>query len=162
MKIKNRYIYLISGLYVLSCIFFLIQGNRLSNIGEQQRLHDSLLYVALENIMDDTQALKAAVIPVKSVTLTAYSPMDERHNSDPQHTASMHSPKIGTVAVSRDLFQQGWVFGRKIYIEGLGIYTILDLMDDRWENRIDIVMASEKDARKFGIKTDVVAALLMI
>jgi 3D (Asp-Asp-Asp) domain-containing protein len=74
----------------------------------------------------------------------------------------MRYPKIGTVAVSRDLFQQGWVFGRQIYIEGHGVYTIQDLMNARWENRIDIVLGSSKAAIQFGKKLDVTVALLTI
>jgi 3D (Asp-Asp-Asp) domain-containing protein len=117
---------------------------------------------ALNIIAKETQDLKAAINPVRTVTLTAYSPRDEYYNPDPGHTASMRYPKIGTVAVSRDLFQQGWVFGRQIYIEGHGVYTIQDLMNARWENRIDIVLGSSKAAIQFGKKLDVTVALLTI
>ena len=44
----------------------------------------------------------------------------------------MRKVRQGTIAVSRDLFDQGWVFGRKVRIEGLGIFEINDLMNKRF------------------------------
>jgi len=83
-------------------------------------------------------------------TVTAYSPTKSQCDDTPWVTASGTRPKVGTVAVSRDLFYSGWVFGSKIYIEGLGIYRINDLMHPRWENRIDVFLESERLARRFG------------
>ena len=99
---------------------------------------------------------------VRRVTVTAYTPSKTECDSDPDVTASMQKVRPGGVAVSRDLFESGWVFGKKIYIEGVGVFTILDLMNARWENRIDVVMFSSKDAKRFGIKKGRVAALLSL
>jgi 3D (Asp-Asp-Asp) domain-containing protein len=57
------------------------------------------------------------------------------------------------------LFQNGWVFGKKVYIEGLGIFTIADLMNKRWKKRIDVLMLDEKQAFKFGHQSKTVALL---
>jgi 3D (Asp-Asp-Asp) domain-containing protein len=71
----------------------------------------------------------------------------------------MRKVKPGTIAVSRDLFDEGWVFGRKVRIEGLGIYEINDLMSAKYEERIDVFMWSRANARRFG-KRQVKASLL--
>jgi 3D (Asp-Asp-Asp) domain-containing protein len=73
----------------------------------------------------------------------------------------MRKVRSGTIAVSRDLFDQGWVFGRKVRIEGLGIFEINDLMNKRYHQRIDIFMWDESRARQFGRK-NIKAALLDI
>ena len=95
----------------------------------------------------------------KELTVTAYTPSTDECDMDPNITASMQKVRPGTVAVSRDLFNQGWVFGKKIYIEGYGIFEITDLMNKRWIERIDIVMFSKKEAKKFGVKQRKVALL---
>jgi len=98
---------------------------------------------------------------ITNATVTAYTPSKEECDNDPEITASMRKVKPGTVAVSHDLFKSGWVFGKKIYIENLGIFEINDLMNRRWNKRIDIVMFDKKQARKFG-KKNKAAALLQI
>ena len=65
----------------------------------------------------------------------------------------------GIIAVSRDLFDQGWVFGKKVYIKGHGVYEIADLMSKRYTDRMDIFFPETKDARQFGIKQMTVALL---
>lgn len=103
----------------------------------------------------------ASAPPVRTVTVTAYNPSTEQCDSDPLIAASMRKVRLGTIAVSRDLFDQGWVFGRKVRIEGLGIFEINDLMNKRFSQRIDIFMWDEGQARQFG-KKNVKAALLEI
>ena len=98
---------------------------------------------------------------VKQVTVTAYNPTTEQCDEDPHVAASMRKVRSGTVAVSRDLFDQGWVFGKKIRIEGMGIFEINDLMNKRFENRIDVFMWDQGKALSFG-KKQIKAALLDI
>lgn len=98
---------------------------------------------------------------VLNVTVTAYNPVEEQCDSDPLIAASMRKVREGTVAVSRDLFDQGWVFGKKIRIEGLGIFEINDLMNKRFTKRVDVFMWDESEARKFG-KRVTKAALLSL
>lgn len=99
--------------------------------------------------------------PVRTVTVTAYNPTTSQCDEDPLIAASMRKVRSGTIAVSRDLFDQGWVFGRKVRIEGLGIFEINDLMNKRFTQRIDIFMWDEDQARQFG-KKNVKVALLEI
>ncbi|WFS62543.1 hypothetical protein LF599_18100 [Pseudodesulfovibrio thermohalotolerans] len=99
--------------------------------------------------------------PVRTVTVTAYNPSTDQCDDDPLIAASMRKVRSGTIAVSRDLFDQGWVFGRKVRIEGYGIFEINDLMNKRYHQRIDIFMWDESRAREFGRK-NIKAALLDI
>lgn len=103
----------------------------------------------------------ASAPPVRTVTVTAYNPTTDQCDSDPLIAASMRKVRSGTIAVSRDLFDQGWVFGRKVRIEGIGIFEINDLMNKRFTQRIDIFMWDETQARQFG-KKNIKAALLSI
>jgi len=98
---------------------------------------------------------------VRTLTVTAYNPTTSQCDDDPLIAASMRKVRSGTIAVSRDLFDQGWVFGRKVRIEGLGIFEINDLMNKRFTQRIDIFMWDETKAREFG-KKNIKAALLAI
>ncbi|WP_022663032.1 3D domain-containing protein [Paucidesulfovibrio longus] len=100
-----------------------------------------------------TQALQKQLLEskrVKSVTITAYNPSEDQCDEDPLVAASMRKVRTGTIAVSRDLFDQGWVFGRKVRIEGLGIFEINDLMNKRFSRSIDVFMWDENQATAFG------------
>ncbi|EGJ48714.1 3D domain-containing protein [Desulfocurvibacter africanus] len=88
----------------------------------------------------------------KVLTVTAYSPRPEETNEDPFTTASNRPVRPGIVAVSRDLFDEGWVFGRKVYIKGMGVFTIDDLMHARKRNQVDIFMFETAKARDFGLQ----------
>lgn len=99
--------------------------------------------------------------PVALVTLTAYNAEVSQCDADPDIAASMRRVRPGTIAVSRDLFDKGWVFGRKVRIEGLGIFEINDLMAARHDNSIDIFLGSNQKAQAFG-KRRTRAALLSI
>ncbi len=96
---------------------------------------------------------------VLKVTVTAYTPTVDQTDEDPMIAASMRKVRPGTVAVSRDLFDQGWVFGKKIRIEGMGIYEINDLMNPRYSRRVDVFMWDEKKAQAFGKRQTRVALL---
>ncbi|QGY39732.1 hypothetical protein GM415_06235 [Pseudodesulfovibrio cashew] len=118
---------------------------------------------ARKRMVEEVRLLQKAVSapPVRTVTVTAYNPAVDQTDSDPLIAASMRKVRQGTIAVSRDLFDQGWVFGRKVRIEGLGIFEINDLMNKRYTQRIDIFMWDEDQARQFG-KKNIKAALLEI
>lgn len=96
---------------------------------------------------------------VKEVTVTAYSPTVEECDADPFITASMARVRPGIVAVSRDLFEEGWVFGKKVYVKGHGIFEIADLMSKRYSQRMDIFFPDTNQARQFGKKQITVALL---
>ncbi len=99
--------------------------------------------------------------PVAMVTVTAYNADPAQTDSDPEIAASMRRVRPGTIAVSRDLFDKGWVFGRKVRIEGLGIFEINDLMAARHDKSIDIFICSNRACQVFG-KRQTRAALLNI
>jgi 3D (Asp-Asp-Asp) domain-containing protein len=86
----------------------------------------------------------------RRLTVTAYSPEPSQTDDTPLHTATNNRVRPGIVAVSRDLFDNGWVFGKKVYIKGLGVFVIDDLMARRKKNQLDIFMPDTGKARNFG------------
>jgi len=99
--------------------------------------------------------------PNALVTVTAYNADPAQTDSDPDITASMRHVRPGTIAVSRDLFDRGWVFGRKVRLEGLGIFEINDLMAARHNHAVDVFIGSNSACVAFG-KRRAKAALLNI
>ncbi len=97
------------------------------------------------------QQLKKYTTP-SEVTVYAYNPHINQCDSTPFITASMEKVKPGMVAVSHDLWEQGWTFGKKIYIKNIGVFRIADFMNTRHKTSIDIFMWQKKDAIKFGIQ----------
>ena len=80
----------------------------------------------------------------KKITVFAY------YRKNPILTTLLEKPVAGgTCAVSRDLLH--WIGGR-IYIEGIGIRRVNDLMHTANEKSIDLYYGSEKEAKSFGKK----------
>lgn len=86
------------------------------------------------------------------------------YNSLPGQTHSDH-PNIGAwgdtlrpgmkvIAVSRDLIKQGLTRNHLVKIEGLsGKFRVLDKMNHRWKQKIDIYMGvNEERAEEWGIQ----------
>lgn len=86
------------------------------------------------------------------------------YNSLPGQTHSTH-PNIGAwgdtlkpgmkvIAVSRDLIEQGLTRNQLVEIEGLpGKFRVLDKMNRRWQQKIDIYMGiNQERAKEWGIK----------
>ena len=85
------------------------------------------------------------------VIATAYTASIDECNSDITNTAIMIKPKVGsTIAVSQDLVH---LLGKKVYIKGLGIRKVEDLMNKRYENCVDILVDTKKTANIFGKKS---------
>ncbi len=84
------------------------------------------------------------------LTITAYNADPSQTDDTPFITASNSRVRPGIVAVSQDLFRNGWVFGRKVYIVGYGVFTIEDLLAKRKRKQLDIFMTSSKSAIEFG------------
>jgi len=99
-------------------------------------------------IESQSQVIQGLLAP-EYLRVSAYS-LDKRQcNDDLDHTAIMEKPTSGyTVAVSRDL--QKWL-GRDIYIEGLGLRRVADLMNKRYSLAVDVLMRAA-DAREFGVQ----------
>jgi 3D (Asp-Asp-Asp) domain-containing protein len=87
------------------------------------------------------------------VEVSAYSANKKECDADPHVAASVQPPRPGTVAVSRDLFDMGWTFGKRVYLKGLGPYIINDVMNPRYEMRVDVFMDHRRAAREFGVRT---------
>jgi 3D (Asp-Asp-Asp) domain-containing protein len=98
----------------------------------------------------------------RTVVVSAYTPRKIECDDDPYITASGLRVREGCVAVSRNLFWEGWTYGKKIYIDQIGIFTITDVMNERWTDRIDVFMWSLDRAKLFGVKKDIKVVLLDI
>ena len=86
------------------------------------------------------------------VTLTAYT--------GKKLTATMQKPVSGwTVAISDDLIKKGWL-GRKVYIDGHGVFQATDRLGGYNSKWIDIYAPNKKHAIKFGIKKQIMACVL--
>lgn len=92
--------------------------------------------------------------------VTAYSAQKKQTDGDPHITASTKHIKPGYIAVSRDLFKRGWTFGKKVYVEGEGVFEIQDLMHSRFKKRLDIYFVKNQDAKEFGVQQLHVALLI--
>lgn len=96
---------------------------------------------------------------MRTVTMTAYTPSKDETDETPFITANGETIKFGngkfsgTIAVSRDLFKQGYRFGDSVLLYQdsiLGVFKINDLMHRRWKNRIDICVNDKKMAYQIG------------
>lgn len=92
------------------------------------------------------------------VTATAYNSVENQTKKGDPYTAAWGDklkPGMKAIAVSRDLLQkEGIEHGTKVKIEGLpGRYKVLDKMNKRWSNKIDIYMGNDiQKAREWGKK----------
>jgi 3D (Asp-Asp-Asp) domain-containing protein len=82
-----------------------------------------------------------------NVYATAYTARVQECDSTPDVTAIMEKPKAGwTIAVSHDLI---YLLGKRVYIKGIGVRRVNDLMNGRYTKRIDILMGNLKEAKRF-------------
>lgn len=91
---------------------------------------------------------------VTHVTVTCYQPVEAQCDSGPLITADgskidLHKLKKGDIkwcAISRDLL---WLFPKdkpkRVYIEGYGIYEVRDVMNNRFNHRLDILLHPSDD-----------------
>lgn len=154
------------GAFVVTSLFFIMFSSLIGFGAHQSAQHEANKYflARIEALSEERHDLSRQVaelkhIKVKELTLTAYSPTVQECDSDPFVTASMKRVRPGIVAVSRDLFDQGWVFGKKVYVKGHGVFEIADLMNKRFKRRMDIFFPKTEDARRFGVKQTTVALL---
>jgi 3D (Asp-Asp-Asp) domain-containing protein len=119
--------------FVLLCFLFadnLVLRNRIKS---QCQIIENQFQV-LQSLQQTNNRLNSLLKDsiTQSITLTSYYPQNPK-------TASGLKPTPGTVAVSRDLFRDGWTFGKKVYIPQYGIYVIQDLTHQRLEQRVDVL-----------------------
>ena len=80
-------------------------------------------------------------------TATAYTSSTVETDGNPYLAAWRNTlnPKVKSIAVSRDLLDIGLTNGMKVHIKGLkGEFLVLDKMNKRWKNRIDIYMGNDR------------------
>ena len=90
------------------------------------------------------------------VTATAYNSLPGQTDKTPNLAAwgDTLEPGMKAIAVSRDLIPLGLGHNAKVWIEGETVpYLVLDKMNKRWRDRIDIYMGVDrKAALKWGKK----------
>ncbi len=128
------------------------QSKRIDDVRARQMASGDVGGLFAKLIVDNRKIL-LALKRTREVTVTAYSPRMRETDSTPFITATNRPVRQGIVAVSRDLFKAGWVFGRKVYLKGLGLFTIDDLMAPEKRNHIDIFMDKTSAALAFGKRT---------
>ena len=153
-------------LALLSCGFYAWRQDaaHLERALSQAEKQTMAAKLELEKARDESALLRAVVwlnlsriadpVPNKMLTVTAYSAVElmQEGQDDPILTATMAKPREGMVAVSRDLFKQGWVFGKKVYIKNHGVFTINDVMGQSRQKSVDIFMDDHGRAVQFGKK----------
>jgi len=116
-----------------------------------------ILCTFTSNAWADLHKLKNdyALGPSIQATITAYtdSPRENLGAGKPSGTAIGTRVRPGIVAVSRDLLRSGWQFGKKVYIEDLGVFIIEDTMAPRFSKRIDVAVSDMHHARRIGKRT---------
>ncbi len=91
------------------------------------------------------------------VLATGYSSSVIETDDTPYITAANTRTRMGVVALSRDLLKRytpnaPFSFGDRIFILGLGEFTVEDSMHHRWKQRMDIWFPSRREAFRFGKK----------
>lgn len=141
--------YLVASLIFLS-IFLLVAFAAVINIDNKhiEKLQNQVIQLKLENKRLKNKKILDFYM-ITDVTITAYSPSIDETDNTPNQTAIMENPVVGyTCAVSRDL---KYLLGKRIYIEGLGVFRVNDLMNKRYTKRIDLCM-NKGSAVKFGVQ----------
>ena len=90
----------------------------------------------------------------QEVTATAYTLSEaetKKGNVGLAAWGDQLEPGMKAIAVSRDLIPKGLT--HRTEVEGLGTYVVLDKMNKRWTDKIDILMADRADAREWGKQT---------
>ena len=146
-----------SAMLALACVEIVGLHQVIDVQRETIRIHEDFICALIEQTRDDgrqtTDDSKNQTTMVIEATVTSYSPHREQTDRDPHVAASMRKVREGTIAVSRDLFWAGWTFGRRVYIEGHGVFEINDLMNERFERRIDVFRWDKGKAKAFGLVT---------
>jgi len=99
------------------------------------------------------------MVNVDVVTLTTYSPSVGQTDSTPNITASgfkidtLNPKRHKIIAISRDL-KKKWKFNQKVRIRKAGKYngdyTVKDVMNKRYKNRIDILVGKDDEQVKLS------------
>lgn len=108
----------------------------------------------VDELKRENKSLKLVVESYKSnstytVDISSYTASENETNSRPDQTSMMESPISGwTIAVSNDLKH---LLGKRVYVEGFGVRRVNDLMNNRYNSRVDILVGTKKKAREIGV-----------
>ena len=86
------------------------------------------------------------------VKATAYNAVPQQTDSTPEICAWGDRVRPGIIAISRDLEKSGLTRGKEVHIEGIGNVIVMDRMNRRKRNQIDLYMEKYEDAVEFGVK----------
>ena len=112
-----------------------------NDITVEQEIQDDINLMTLEvlnRLESRITKLEDMVVPAAKVTITCYNSHPSQTDDTPNITAFNTTVKPGGIAVSWDLFERGFTHGVKVYLEGFGVLTVNDLMNRRFENRVDV------------------------
>ncbi|MFQ3212616.1 MAG: 3D (Asp-Asp-Asp) domain-containing protein [Marivirga sp.] len=106
---------------------------------------------------NDTRKTRMVLYDTLQVTSTAYNSVSAQTTADnPALAAWGDTLELGmrAIAISRDLIDSGLVHNTAVYIEGFEQpFYVLDKMNKRWRNKVDIYMGLDIDsARSWGKK----------
>lgn len=133
---------------VAIAMFFTISAEHIEHVNAEVQ--------SLQSRIDSLSGTLRQPQDVFRVTMTAYTKSRDETDSDPEHTAIMREGVPGwTAAVSRDLLEAGFVFGTRIWAEGVGVFEIADVMNARYRDRIDVMVGTKRQAQEFGVKENV-------
>ena len=85
----------------------------------------------------------------ESVNVTCYTSDEKETDGTPFIDAVNSTVHPGLMAVSRDL---DFLVGKEVILKGYGLYVVNDVMDSRWEHRVDIWSGNWKQAIKHGVQ----------
>lgn len=109
---------------------------------------------AKESLKLNNEAIQKKKNIITHVTVTCYQPVEAQCDSDPLITADgskidlkkLKRGEIKWCAISRDLL---WLFPKdkpkRVHIEGYGIYEVRDVMNKRFNHRLDILLHPSDD-----------------
>lgn len=146
----NRMLVIINGLVLVALVGLLVQVIEIKAVLERQT---ELMQQEIQapDPADEKPATAPAepqhtrpMIMMVRAKVTAYTASRSETDSDPGRTAIMERPVPGwTCAVSRDLAH--WLGGR-VWIEGVGVRRVNDLMHGRFRQRVDVLVGQVKEA----------------
>jgi len=115
---------------------------------KHSRQQDQRIIGELTQRVASLSSRKMVGAPTFDLEVTAYTASADETDDTPDLTAFMEKPIPGKIcAVSRDLKK----YGKKlVYIEGVGIRRVADLMNKRKHRSVDLLVKTKKKARKFG------------
>lgn len=115
---------------------------------EQQLFEKDCEIKKLEERINSLELNHTAMYKVKA---TFYTASPDECGLDYTNTATMTTPTVGrTIAVSRDLFPL--LRGKKVYVQGFGVFIVEDTMNPKWNRKCDILVPSKNIARNLGTK----------